>query len=187
MTKIAILASHNGSGLDTIYQAYADKILDINIQVVISNNTNAPALKKAIHYNIKSVLVNSKTDANPDEKIFDLLQENNCELVVLVGYMKKLSSKITDNFRVINSHPALLPKHGGVGMYGRFVHQAVIEAKENISGVTVHEVNSKYDDGKIILQKELTLTAEETVDSLEVKIKKLEKIAIIEALEICLK
>lgn len=187
MKNIAILASHNGSGLDTIHQAYLNNILDINIKLVISNNTNAPILKKATNYKIKNVLVNSKTDQNPDDRIFELLQENNCDIVVLVGYMKKISSKITNNFKLINSHPALLPKHGGPGMYGRFVHEAVIKAREHTSGVTIHEVNEHYDEGKIILQKELTLTDEETAESLEARIKKLEKIAIVEGLLQCLK
>ena len=187
MRNIAILASHNGSGFDTLYQAYLDKILDINISLVISNNTNAPVLEKAKKRNIKAVLVNSKTDINPDETIFNLLKESGCEIVVLVGYMKKISPKVANTFQLINSHPALLPKHGGIGMYGRRVHDAVIKAKDKKSGVTVHEVNENYDDGKIILQQELRIVDGETPESLETKIKKLEKTIIVEALQKCLK
>ena len=187
MINIAVLASHNGSGLDTLYQAFEDGILNINIKVVISNNTNAPVLTKAKAYNIDSFLVNSKTDTNPDDTIYKILKENNCQYVILAGYMKKISSQITNNFNLINTHPALLPKYGGAGMYGRFVHEAVVKNNEVISGVTVHRVNDKYDDGEIILQKELSLVEGETPQTLEVRIKELEKIALVEALSICLK
>lgn len=187
MINIAVLASYNGSGLDTLLQACEDKVLNLNIKLVITNNTNAPVLEKAKAYNIQSYLINSKTDENPDDSIYELLKENNCKYVILAGYMKKITSKITNNFQVINTHPALLPKYGGEGMYGRFVHEAVIKDAQTISGVTIHEVNEKYDDGKIILQKELSLISGETPQSLEVKIKALEKIALVEALVKCLK
>lgn len=187
MTNIAVLASYNGSGFDTLHQASKDGILDIDIKLVISNNTNAVVLEKAKAYNIKSYLINSSTDSDVDEKIYTLLKENNCEYVFLSGYMKKISSKLTNNFKVINSHPSLLPKYGGQGMYGRYVHEAVVNNKEKISGVTVHEVNEKYDDGKIILQKQLTLSVGETAETLEQKIKALEKSAIIQSFIKCLK
>jgi len=95
--------------------------------------------------------------------------------------MKKISPFLANNFKIINSHPALLPKYGGAGMYGRFVHEAVIKNKEKISGVTIHEVNENYDEGKIILQKTLSLQSDESVNSLESKIKNLEQEAIVEA------
>lgn len=187
MNNIAILSSHNGSGLDTLHQAVQKNILDLNIKLVISNNTSSPSLVKARSYGIKNYLVNAKTDMNPDDKIYDLLLENGCEYVFLAGYMKKIPPEITQNFKVINSHPSLLPKFGGAGMYGRNVHDAVVKNKEKVSGVTLHEVNENYDDGKIILQKELSLVSNETGESLELKIKKLEKTVIIEGFLQCLK
>lgn len=187
MHKIAILASHNGSGFEAIHNAIKEKKLALDIEVVISNNTNAAVLQKAKDFGIKNVLVNKSTDEDPDQKIYEILQEHKCKYVFLSGYMKKLSPLLTQNFLVINSHPALLPKFGGSGMYGRFVHEAVIEAKEKESGVTIHEVNENYDEGKILFQKSLQLATNETVDSLESKIKALEKTAIIEALKLCLK
>ena len=187
MANFAILASHNGSGFDAIYEALKSKSLDINIKIVISNNTNATVLQKAEKYKIPNALVNTKTAKNPDEKIFELLKEAQCEYIFLSGYMKKLSSKITENFKVINSHPSLLPHYGGTGMYGRFVHEAVIRDKQKVSGVTIHEVNAIYDEGEIIHQESLKLTKNETVESLELKIKELEKETIINGLKICLK
>ena len=187
MTNIAILASYNGSGFDAIYRAINAKILDANIPLLISNNTNAQALKNAERYGIKHFLVNAKTHPNADEEIYKLLKEHQCHYVFLSGYMKKLPPLLTSNFNIINTHPSLLPKYGGAGMYGRFVHEAVIKNKDKTSGVTIHEVNEVYDDGKILLQREISLAKDETQESLEAKIKELEKTTIVEALKQCLK
>ena len=185
--KLALLASHNGSALDAIYSAIANKGLDtVELALVISNNTNAKVLQKAEAYNIKSKLINANTHMNADEELFTTLQQENIDIIFLAGYMKKISPKITKNFKIINSHPALLPKFGGSGMYGRYVHEAVIASGETLSGVTIHEVNENYDEGEIILQKALSLHENETVESLEQRIKSLEKIAIIEGLSKCL-
>ena len=182
MKTLGILASYNGSGFSAIYQAILEKKLNIKINLVISNNTNAVVLQNADKLKLNNFLVNSKTDSNPDEKIYSLLKEYGCEYIFLSGYMKKLSSKIIKEFKVINSHPSLLPKYGGVGMYGRFVHEAVIQNRESESGVTIHEVSQEYDEGKILLQKKLSLSKDEDVNTLESKIKELEKSAIVEAL-----
>jgi phosphoribosylglycinamide formyltransferase-1 len=185
MTKIAILASHNGSGFDTLYKNA--EILNISIEIVISNNSNSLALKKAKDRSIEHYIVNSKTDNDPDKKIHDLIGSKDCSFIYLSGYMKKISSDLTNNFKVINSHPALLPKYGGKGMYGRFVHEAVIAKGEKISGATLHYVNEVYDEGEIILQNSITLAKDETVDSLEAKIKELESKTIVEGFKRCLK
>lgn len=186
--KIGILASYNGSGFQTIQKAIEDKILDAKIVVVISNNSTANALNTAEQLDIPNFIINAKQypDENLDEKITKLLLEYDCDYIFLSGYMKKIESNLIKAFedKIINTHPALLPsKYGGKGMYGRFVHQAIIENNEKKSGVTIHFVNEKYDDGKIILTKELDIKSDETVDSLESKIKDLETIAIVEAFE----
>ena len=181
MRKLGILTSHNGSGFNTIYNAILEQELDMNITLVISNNTNAVALQNAQKYNLNNFLVNSKTDENPDEKIYSLLKEYECEYIFLSGYMKKLSLKLINEFNIINSHPSLLPKYGGSGMYGRYVHEAVMKNEERESGVTIHKVSEEYDEGEILLQKKMTISQGETVDSLELKIKQLERIAIVEA------
>jgi len=187
MKNIAVFASHNGSGLDAIIQAVREKILPLNIALVVSNNTEAKVLQKAQDYGLTCKLVNAKTNINPDNVIYQLLKEHNCEYIFLSGYMKKIPSLLTCNFKIINSHPSLLPKYGGAGMYGRFVHEAVIKNNEKKSGVTIHEVNEHYDDGKIILQKSLEISPEDNVDTLEKKIKSLEQKAIVEGLVLCLK
>lgn len=181
MIKIAVLASHNGSGFEALYNASKAKELDIEIVVVISNNTNAEILKRANLYKIDNFIVNQKLYDDVDAKIEQILREYNCDYVFLSGYMKKISSSLSKNFKILNSHPALLPKYGGAGMYGRFVHEAVIHNKERESGVTIHEVNENYDEGQIILQESIDLDENETVDSLESKVKNLEQKAIVKA------
>ncbi len=185
MKKIGILSSHNGSGFEYIQKACEDRILDAKVVVVISNNTNAKVLEKADFYNIANFIVNSKTHENEnlDLVITSLLKDFNCDYIFLSGYMKKIEKNLISEFKnkIINTHPALLPKFGGKGMYGKYVHEAVIKAKEKISGVTIHFVNENYDEGEYILQKTLELSDNETVESLENKIKNLEKEAILEA------
>ncbi|CAM3482554.1 phosphoribosylglycinamide formyltransferase [Arcobacter aquimarinus] len=186
MKKIGILASYNGSGFETIQKAIQNNEFDAKVVVIITNNTNAGVLQKAQSYNIPHFIINDKRypNENLDEKITKLLLEFECDYIFLSGYMKKIESKLLSAFpnKIINTHPAILPSiYGGVGMYGRFVHEAVIKNGEKKSGVTIHYVNEVYDEGEKILVKELELTLNETVDSLETRIKELEKEAIVEA------
>ena len=187
MYKVAILSSHNGSGFDALLKAQILGNLNIEIILVVSNNTNAKVLEKARLNNIDKIVINSKTSKNPDEEIYELLKKHDVDYVFLSGYMKKIAPKTTQDFKIINSHPALLPSFGGEGMYGRFVHEAVIKNNEKFSGVTIHFVNEEFDKGKIILQKRLELCNDETPQSLETKVKELEKIAIVEGFAKCLK
>jgi phosphoribosylglycinamide formyltransferase-1 len=185
--NLAIFASYNGTNINPIYKAMQNNQLNISIKLLITNNSNSNALKIVQNLNINSYIVNDKTSSNTEKDIFNLLKKYNCKYIVLSGYMKKLSLNIVNNFTIINTHPSLLPLYGGVGMYGRCVHEAVIKNNEKSSGVTVHYVNEHYDDGKIILQETLILNDEETVESLQKRIKKLEQRTIIKALQICLK
>ncbi len=186
MKKIGILSSHNGSGFDTIVTSCENKQLNAQVVVVISNNSNALVLQKAQQKNIPNFVINTNLypQENLDEKITSLLQEYGCDIIFLSGYMKKIEDKLLQAYpnAIINSHPALLPKFGGVGMYGSKVHEAVIQAKEKQSGCTVHFVNEEYDKGEYIVQNSIELEKNETVESLENKIKKLESVTIIEAL-----
>lgn len=188
MKKIGILASYNGSGFETIQKAILAGKLDAKVVVVITNNTNAGVLQKAESYDIPYFIINDKRypEQNIDDKIARLLVEFGCDYIFLSGYMKKIESSLLSSFpnKIINTHPALLPSiYGGKGMYGRFVHEAIIKNGEKKSGVTIHYVNEVYDEGEIILKKELNLEDGETVDSLEAKIKDLESEAIVEAFE----
>ena len=188
MKKIGILASHNGSGFQVLQEAIKSGKLDAKIVVVISNNSNAGVFEKAESYDIPYFVINDKRypGQDIDDKITRLLLEFGCDYIFLSGYMKKIESNLLNSFpnKIINTHPAILPSiYGGKGMYGRFVHEAVIKNGEKKSGVTIHYVNEVYDEGEKILVKELELSQNETVDSLEDKIKNLESIAIVEAFE----
>lgn len=186
MIKIGILSSHNGSGFDAIWQACQENRLNATVELVVSNNSDAQVIQKAKERNITSEVVNSKRfpDEDLDAKITKLFLEHECNYIFLSGYMKKLEPLLINTFdnRIINAHPALLPKFGGQGMYGINVHKAVLSANEKESGCTIHFVNEEYDEGEYLLQKSVKITKNETVESLENKIKSLESVAIIEAL-----
>ncbi|OCL88382.1 Phosphoribosylglycinamide formyltransferase [Aliarcobacter thereius] len=184
--KIGILASYNGSGFETIQKAIESGILDAKVEVIITNNSNAGVLEKAKNYGVKSFVINQKLfpEDNIDLKISQTLKTFDCDYIFLSGYMKKIEENMLKTFpnKIINTHPAILPSiYGGAGMYGSFVHQAVVKNGEKKSGVTIHYVNENYDEGEKILIKELSLNSDETAESLETRIKELEKIAIVEA------
>ena len=186
MKKIGILASHNGSGFQVLQEAIKSGKLDAKIVVVISNNSNAGVFEKAESYDIPYFVINDKRypGQDIDDKITRLLVEFGCDYIFLSGYMKKIESKLLAAYpnKIVNTHPAILPSiYGGAGMYGRFVHEAVIKNGEKKSGVTIHYVNEVYDEGEKILVKELELDETETVETLENRIKELEKVAIVEA------
>ena len=185
MVRIGILSSHNGSGFETLHNACEQKILNAQVVVVVSNNSEANVLKKASSFSIPNFIINANKypNENLDEKITHLMKEFQVDYIFLSGYMKKIEEKLVTAFKnkIINSHPALLPKFGGKGMYGTHVHNAVIHAGEKESGCTIHFVNEHYDEGEYILQKKITLENNESVESLEEKIKNLESLAIIEA------
>ena len=186
MKKIGILASYNGSGFETIQKAIEDGILDAKVVVIITNNSDAGVLEKASKYGIKSFVINKNLfpNENLDLKIAQTIKEFECDYIFLSGFMKKIEDNMLKTFenKIINTHPAILPSiYGGAGMYGHFVHEAVVKNGEKKSGVTIHYVNENYDEGEKILIKELLLDENETAQSLENKIKELEKIAIVEA------
>ena len=183
--KIGILSSHNGSGYITLDDACKNNEIDAQIALVISNNSDSNVIKTANKRKTPAFVINGKLfpNENLDEKITALFLEYECDYIFLSGYMKKLESKLVDRFKnkIINSHPALLPKFGGKGMYGRFVHEAVIEAHEKYSGVTIHFVNEEYDKGDFILQNIMPIEDGCSVETLEQDIKKLESTSIVEA------
>lgn len=179
--KIGILASYNGSGFETIQNAILNGVLNAEVCVVITNNTNAGVLEKANRYGVDSFVINSKfyPDENLDLKITKILKEYKCDYIFLSGFMKKIEKNLLENFpkKIINTHPAILPSiYGGAGMYGHFVHEAVVKNGEKQSGVTIHYVNENYDEGEKILIKELLLDENETAETLENRIKELKKL-----------
>ena len=187
MINLAILASHNGSAVEPIIYAIDEGKLALNLQLIITNNSDAKVLQKEKKHNIHALFINANTTQDQDALLLETLHANNIQLIFLAGYMKKISEAIIKDFFIINSHPALLPKYGGKGMYGHFVHEAVIQNKEKESGVTIHQVNENYDEGAIIVQNSLKIASNEDSNSLQRRIKELEKSTITDGLQRCLK
>ena len=161
MKKLAVLVSGGGSNLQSIIDQTKNGILkDIaEVVIVISNNPSAYGLERAKKENIKAVALDYKNmdKKDYDKQLYNLVKESGVDLICLAGYLKKVPDIIVKEYksRILNIHPALLPKFGGKGMYGHFVHETVVKAKEKKSGPTVHYVDENYDTGSIILQTEV--------------------------------
>ncbi len=139
--------------------------------MIISNNSNSGAIEKAKELNIPNYHISSANFNNEEEidnEIVKKLAEHQVDLVILAGYMKKIGQQILSNYkgRILNIHPALLPKFGGKGMYGINVHKAVIEAGETVSGATIHIVDEEYDKGRILAQSEVPVLAGDSPEML---------------------
>ena len=130
--------------------------------MVVSNNPNAYALERAKNSNIPTYIISGKDKDEIDIELESVLDDYNVDLIVLAGYLKLIGNRLISKYTIINTHPSLLPKFGGKGMYGMNVHKAVIEAKEEFSGPTVHFVNNNYDEGNIISQAKIKLSNDET-------------------------
>ena len=151
--------------------------------MVVSNNSNAYALERAKMNNIPTYIITGKSKEEIDIELECVLDNYKVDLIVLAGYLKLIGNRLISKYTIINTHPSLLPKFGGKGMYGMNVHKAVIEAKEKFSGPTVHFVNNNYDEGNIISQTKFKLSNAETPDSLSRKVQEVEKIQLINVLK----
>lgn len=183
MLNLVVFASGNGSTLQAIIDSIENQILNAKIQLVVSNNTNAYALTRANLSNIPTYVIQNKDIPLVDAELCDLLDKYPVDLIVLAGYLKKIGPNLIKNYKIMNTHPSLLPKFGGKGMYGMHVHTAVIESKEKISGVTLHWVNEHYDEGNIIRQTEVEVSSDDTPESLATKVQSAEKIQLVEVLK----
>lgn len=186
--RIAFLASHRGSNMQAVIDACKTGRLNAEPCVVISNNGDAEALEKAEREGIPHYHLSSKTHPDPqrlDEEILGVLERHRADWVVLAGYMKKLGPEVLLEFRgrIINIHPALLPKYGGRGMCGDTVHAAVLAAGEKETGVTIHLVDEQYDHGKILAQCPVPVLPGDTVESLSGRVLEREHGFLVETLE----
>ena len=171
--NIIIFASGNGSNAENIIKYFNKKKYNIN-WLTVSNNKHAGVIEKVTKLGSKIKII-SKNELG-EENFIHSITDLNPTLIVLAGFLLKIPENFIKNFnnRIINIHPSLLPKYGGKGMYGQFVHKKVIENKEIKSGITIHFVNEKYDEGKIIFQKEIEIKNPKTSESLANQIHKLE-------------
>jgi phosphoribosylglycinamide formyltransferase-1 len=172
--NVAIFASGNGSNAQRIVEYFAGNPY-IRISLILSNKNDAYILQRAKNLNIPAFSFTS-SDLRNTTIVHDKLKEFDIGFIVLAGLMIKVPDSLIQKFsgRIINIHPALLPKYGGKGMFGEHVHTAVIAAKEKESGITIHFVNEKYDEGKIIFQARCEIDKNETSESLALKIHELE-------------
>ena len=174
MKKIVIFASGSGTNAENIV-LYFNKIEVAKVIYIFSNNANAKVLERAKNLKIPSEVF-SKEEFNGD-KVLQKLNSIQPDLIILAGFLLKFPQNIIQSFpdKIINIHPALLPKFGGKGMYGMNVHRAVIENKEAETGITIHFVNENYDEGNIIFQKSVPLSTDETPESVAAKVHELEQ------------
>jgi len=174
MYNICIFASGGGTNAEAIIQFFADKP-QVRVCLIVSSRQDAYVLKRAENHQIPS-LVLDRSAFRETEKLLDELKKHDVDFIALAGFMWLVPTYLVAAYpnRIVNIHPALLPKYGGKGMYGSHVHEAVISAGENKSGITIHFVNEKYDEGAIIAQETCDVTPEDTPESLAEKIHQLE-------------
>jgi phosphoribosylglycinamide formyltransferase 1 len=171
---IAILASGSGSNAENIYTYFARRA-DVRIGIIISNKVDAFVHKRAERLGIPSITM-SKSSLSDAATLLGVLRDYQTDFVVLAGFLLKIPDGVVRAFphRIINIHPALLPKFGGKGMYGGKVHEAVVEAGEKESGITIHYVNENYDEGSVIFQAKCPVLENETPDDVASKVHALE-------------
>ncbi len=185
--RIGILASHGGTTLQAIIDASEGPHPELSPCVVVSNNSGSGALERANRHHIPTAHLSGRTHPDPgdlDRAIADALTEAGAELVFLGGYMKKLGPETLGRFqgRILNTHPSLLPKFGGRGMYGDRVHQAVLDAGETKSGVSVHLVDAEYDTGAVVMQAEVEVRSSDTLEALSERVRARERALVVETL-----
>src|SRR6185436_12102443 len=173
--KLGFFASYRGSNMQAIIDACSEGRLGAIPAVLISNNRNAEAIERAKKSGIPAFVFNSVTHPAPDAldlAILDALERYDCDLVVLAGFMKKIGPQVLEAYsgRILNVHPALLPKFGGQGMFGTHVHQAVLAAKEKVTGVSVHLVDAEYDHGRVLAQEKVAVLENDSVESLAARV-----------------
>ena len=173
--KLGFLASHGGSNMQAIIDSINSGALDAEACIVISNNSESKALERAEKEGIPAFHMSSAAYPDADEldrAIAMKMIEHNCDLVILAGYMKKIGGAVLRLFkgRILNIHPALLPKYGGKGMYGNNVHKAVIAAGDKESGPTIHIVDAVYDNGRILSQSKVPVLEDDTFETLAARV-----------------
>ena len=172
--RIVIFASGSGTNAQNIIQYFQQSNV-AEVVHVLSNKKDAKVLERAKGLQIK-VSSFSKAELTSDEGVLKILQKEQPDMIVLAGFLLKFPELIIRAFpkKIINVHPALLPNYGGKGMYGRFVHEAVVANKEEKTGITIHYVNKNYDEGAIIIQKKTTLAPTDTPEDVAKKVHALE-------------
>lgn len=174
MKKVIIFASGSGSNAENIIQLHHLK--DFEVVGIYCNNPGAGIFERAERLNVRCTLFDRSEWKNSDSILYQQIRQDAADLIVLAGFLWKVNEILLSEFpnRIINIHPALLPKFGGKGMYGHFVHEAVISAGETESGITIHLVNAEYDKGAILFQKAISIPQNTSPEHLASMIHELE-------------
>ena len=173
MIKLVIFASGSGTNAENLIKHFKNSQL-ANITLVLSNNKNAKVLQRAKKHDVKT-LIFSRKELYETDYIVEILKEK-ADFIILAGFLWRIPTPLIEVFlnRIVNIHPALLPKYGGKGMYGMRVHETVKENGEKESGISIHYVNERYDEGNIIYQKKISITPEYSPSDIAAKIHQLE-------------
>jgi phosphoribosylglycinamide formyltransferase 1 len=187
MLRIGVLASHEGTTLQAIIDACAQRRIDGHVVAVISNNSGSGALRRAAANGIETFHLSSVTHSSGDAldvAMCGALQDARADVIFLAGYMKRLGPRTLSAFpaRILNTHPALLPKFGGQGMFGDRVFEAVLAAGESESGASVHLVDAEYDTGAVVSQARVPVLPGDTVESLKARVQACEREAVVKTL-----
>lgn len=174
LKKIILFASGSGSNVQKICEFF-EKDKANSVEMLVCNNPKALVVRKAKVFKLKSLIIEKESFYNSPKALMKILKLKP-DLIVLAGFLWKIPSNLLEAFpnKIINIHPALLPKYGGKGMFGMHIHKSIIENKESKSGITIHYVNEKYDEGTIIFQKEIVLQKGETATTLSKRTLELE-------------
>jgi phosphoribosylglycinamide formyltransferase 1 len=174
MTRLAIFASGSGTNAEKIIRHFAD-VKDIEVSLIVCNRKEAGVLDIADQWGIPSMLIDREFFYHSNQILFELNQQG-IDFIVLAGFLWLLPPYLIETYpkKIINIHPALLPKFGGKGMYGMHVHEAVKTAGEVQTGITIHYVNEKYDDGAVIFQASCPVLPEDTPEDIRAKVQVLE-------------
>jgi phosphoribosylglycinamide formyltransferase 1 len=187
MLRIGVLASHEGTTLQAIIDGCAQRRIDGRVVAVISNNSGSGALRRAAAAGIDTFHISSLTHPNADSldaAICDVLLRARADVILLAGYMKRLGPRTLAAFpsRILNTHPALLPRFGGQGMFGDRVFEAVLAAGDSESGASVHLVDAEYDTGAVVRQERIPVLSGDTVESLKARVQACEREALVQTL-----
>ena len=174
MKRIVIFASGSGTNAENLIRFFHDRD-NVSVIQVLTNNPRAKVLDRCKNLNISSLCFNRVAFSETND-VLNLLKVSKPDLIVLAGFLWKISESIISEFpsKIINIHPALLPKYGGKGMYGTHVHEAVVNNKETETGITIHYVNENYDEGAIIFQEKCYVLPSDTPQNVAEKIHELE-------------
>ena len=185
--NVGVLASHEGTTLQSLLDACADGRIAGRVAVVVSNNGDSGALRRARHAGVQAVHLSGRTHEDPaalDAAIRDVLVAADVDIVFLAGYMKKLGPLVLKAFegRILNTHPSLLPRFGGPGMYGDRVFEAVLAAGVTESGISIHLVDADYDTGTVVRQCKVPVFPGDSLDDLKIRARAREKEFVVETL-----